>query len=130
MLGERLKELRFKKKRITQVALSEALGVSQQTIGNWETNKAEPKLEMLKVIADYFEVTTDYLLGRDDEENEFALSEEQAKFLFYFDELDTANKQKVFGYMEGLIYEERNLRKIKSSTSKIFLNHPKLRMRG
>lgn len=129
MLGERLKELRFKK-RITQVELSEALGVSQQTIGTWETNKASPKLEMLKTIADYFEVTTDYLLERDNEEKGFTLSEEQAKVLFYFGELNAANQQKVFGYMEGLLYEERNLRKIKSSTSKIFLNNPKLKIRG
>ena len=129
MLGERLKELRFKKK-ITQDELSEVLGVSQQTVGTWETNKAAPKLEMLKTIADYFEVTTDYLLERDNGETGLTLSEEQAKFLFYFDELDTTNQQKVFGYMEGLLYEARNLRKIRSSTSKILFSHPKVRIRG
>ena len=89
-----------------------------------------PKLEMLKTIADYFEVTTDYLLERDNAKPGLLLSEDRVKILFYFGKLDTTSQQKIFGHMEGLLYAARNLRKIKSSTSKILFNHPKIRIRG
>ena len=50
---------------LTQIDLSELLSVSQGAVGNWETGKREPDYATLRRIADYFHVTTDYLLGRD-----------------------------------------------------------------
>ena len=44
---------------------SKIIGVSQQTIGSWETGRTSPDIEMIKKIAQYFNVTTDYLLGND-----------------------------------------------------------------
>ena len=64
MVKQRLKELRAKRK-ITQVQLSEAIGVERSSIGKYEGNQnVIPSVEVLKAIADYFDVTTDYLLGR------------------------------------------------------------------
>ncbi|GET11655.1 XRE family transcriptional regulator [Ligilactobacillus agilis] len=63
MLGNNIKELR-KLKRMTQKDLAEAMKVSQQTIGAWETERAVPGADTLNELADYFNVTTDYLLGR------------------------------------------------------------------
>ncbi|MCI8459620.1 MAG: helix-turn-helix transcriptional regulator [Clostridia bacterium] len=61
------KQLR-KDRGIGQVALAEALGVSKGVISFWETGRNEPSLQMLKKIAVYFEVTTDYLVGLENED--------------------------------------------------------------
>jgi len=63
MFASKLKHLR-KTHKINQVKLAEILGTSQATITFWETGKRVPDVEMLCKIADYFNVTTDYLLGR------------------------------------------------------------------
>lgn len=63
MLGIIIKELR-KKKRMTQRDLAKAMKVSQQTVGAWETGRAIPGADTLSELADYFNVTTDYLLGK------------------------------------------------------------------
>lgn len=62
MLGDILKELR-NKKNLYQQDLADILSVSKSTIAMWETNKREPDLLMLKKIANYFEVSIDYLLS-------------------------------------------------------------------
>ena len=61
------KQLR-KDRGIGQVALAEALGVSKGVISFWEMGRNEPSLQMLKKIAVYFEVTTDYLVGLENED--------------------------------------------------------------
>lgn len=62
MLGDRIKELR-NKRCIYQQVLADALNVSKSTVAMWETNKREPDLEMIKKIAEYFNVSTDYLVN-------------------------------------------------------------------
>lgn len=64
MLSERIK-LERTKKDLSQMSLSKILGVSQQTIGSWETGRTSPDPDMIKNLADFFNVTTDYLLGND-----------------------------------------------------------------
>lgn len=61
--GEILADLR-KDRRLTQRALAEMLHVSVGTISNYENGVHLPDLEKLVQLADYFNVTTDYLLGR------------------------------------------------------------------
>lgn len=63
MLGSRIKELR-KQHRISQKELASVIQVSQQTIGGWETGRTEPGIEFIQKLANYFDVTTDYLLGK------------------------------------------------------------------
>ena len=46
--------------------LAEKLGVTKQSVSNWENDNIQPPIEMLVKIADFFSVSTDYLLGRDD----------------------------------------------------------------
>lgn len=46
--------------------LAHRLGVSKQSVSNWESNNIQPSIELLEKIADLFGVTTDYLLGRED----------------------------------------------------------------
>ena len=62
MFAERLKELRSEK-GLTQLQLSEALGVDRTTVMKWETSSCETNFTMLVKIARFFNVTCDYLLG-------------------------------------------------------------------
>lgn len=62
----RIRELR-NKKELTQTQLAKMLKVSQGTLSYWERGDFEPDYESLMWLADYFEVSIDYLLGRTDE---------------------------------------------------------------
>ncbi len=63
MFAKRLKELR-KSKGLTQIAFANIFCISNGAVGNWEIGTRQPDHEMLTRIADYFHVSTDYLLGR------------------------------------------------------------------
>lgn len=64
----RLKELR-KQKNISQLRLALELNTNQNTISRYESGKREPGLKELIKIADFFDVSTDYLLERTDNPN-------------------------------------------------------------
>ncbi len=64
-LGDRIKELR-EKNGISQQELYLALNVEQSTLANYESNRRVPKPEIILAIANYFHVSTDYLLGKSD----------------------------------------------------------------
>ena len=59
----RLKELR-KQKGISQLRLATELNTTQNTISRYETGEREPGIDELIKLADYFNVSVDYLLGR------------------------------------------------------------------
>lgn len=61
----RLRELR-KSKKLSQQAVADMLGVTQATLSGWENAKYEIDNQSLSKLASFFEVTTDYLLGRTD----------------------------------------------------------------
>ena len=64
MIGEKLKELR-KAKGITADALCKELGITVGSYRNYERSDRNPPYETLIKIADYYDVTVDYLLGRE-----------------------------------------------------------------
>ena len=51
-----------------QNEICKELGVSKQKLSKWKTAYSEPNLDEVVVIARYFEVTTDYLLGAENED--------------------------------------------------------------
>ena len=61
MLGDQIKKLRVAK-NLSQVQLAHQLGVTKQSISNWENNNILPSIDMLKKIAQFFTCSTDYLL--------------------------------------------------------------------
>ena len=71
LLSLRIKELR-KEKGIRQSELAKLLHVSQQAVGSWETGRTIPGADTLNILADYFNVTTDYLLGRPEKKDDDA----------------------------------------------------------
>jgi len=62
-LNENIKKLRTER-GLNQVQFAKIFGVSKQCVSNWENDNVIPSIEMLIRIADYFKVTTDYVLGR------------------------------------------------------------------
>lgn len=61
----RLKEVR-RSKRISQLKLAMDLNMNQNTISRYETGEREPGINELIKIADYFNISVDYLLERTD----------------------------------------------------------------
>ena len=104
---ENLKKIREKKK-VTQVRLSIAAEVSQETISAYESGKSFPSVETLIKIADFLGTSTDYLLGRinDDmpllsiKKNGFDVTD--LMLLDEFDKLTKDKKNKVIGYIDGI----------------------------
>lgn len=64
MLSIRLKELR-KRENITQMQFAKIFDISSGTIAMWETGKRQPDHKTLLKIANYFNVSVDYLLGKE-----------------------------------------------------------------
>lgn len=62
-LGERIKYLRLQK-NMTQEQLAEVIGISRSALSMYELNQREPDLNTIIKFADFFQVSTDYLLGR------------------------------------------------------------------
>lgn len=70
----RLKEIR-KSKNISQEQAANALGISVRAYQNYEYEQREPNIEMINKLADFYGVTTDYLLGREPLPNPLAVCE-------------------------------------------------------
>lgn len=67
--GERLKRLREDKK-ISQQQLADKLNINRSTYARYELSQTQPDFDVLKSIADFYEVTIDYLLGRTSENSQ------------------------------------------------------------
>lgn len=64
--GFRLKELR-EERGVSMMTLAKAIGVSDTAVCKWENQDSEPKLSYIIKLADYFNCTADYLIGRSDD---------------------------------------------------------------
>ncbi|MFX3673321.1 MAG: helix-turn-helix domain-containing protein [Paenisporosarcina sp.] len=103
MLSKKLKSLRIKHGR-TQQQIADMLGITRQGYGKYENDLGEPDNATLAKLADYFEVTTDYLLGReknkvptielDKEYDEFEKWKNDPKLDLFFQEFDQADEEK------------------------------------
>lgn len=67
-LAKRIKKLRSEK-GITQQQLADKIGVSRATVAGYESRGKEPPYDTLQKIANYFNVSTDYLLGNTEEKS-------------------------------------------------------------
>ena len=65
LFAERLKEIR-RRKNITLDELAEKIGYTKSTLSRYENEKRVPNIEFINQVADFFNVSTDYLLGRTD----------------------------------------------------------------
>ncbi|MBQ3444264.1 MAG: helix-turn-helix transcriptional regulator [Selenomonadaceae bacterium] len=100
MFNGRLKSLR-KSRKLSQKDFAQALRVSQQTVASWESGRTEPSNTALRDIADYFNVSADYLFGCETPKSP-ALSAEQTIVLKGFDSLNLAGRNLLVGVLDSL----------------------------
>ncbi len=68
MLGEKIKELRLSK-GLNQIELASKLGVTKQSISNFENENIRPSVDMIIKMANFFDVSTDFLLEINNKKN-------------------------------------------------------------
>lgn len=96
----RLKELR-EEKNLTQSEVAFAIKTSQTNIGRWENGKNEPAAGYLIQLADLFECSTDYLLGRSDDFGNVTVQQKSPSSL-------TPEEQNLLNDFRSLQRPERN----------------------
>ena len=103
----RIKELRDVN-GISQLELAKRVGTSQRNIGRWENGEVDPSSAFLIQLADYFECSIDYLIGREDD---FGIIQSSApnsltmlenELLTLFRKLDVHAQNKAIGYLFAL----------------------------
>ncbi len=103
----KIRELR-KEKGITQEQLADAVNVKKYTIGDWERNRTEPNITTLVAMADYFEVSTDYLLGRSDDtglvQANANLTPDEEEVLLLYRQMSFQDKNQLKGFAKALVY--------------------------
>lgn len=107
-IGERIKTLRLAH-GVTQETLAVALNISYQAVSKWENGIALPDITMLPRIADYFGVTTDYLLGFSPEKQ----AEEIEDFLATAEKADRAgNTEEAISILQSALDKYPNEHRI------------------
>ncbi|MEG2822723.1 MAG: helix-turn-helix domain-containing protein [Lachnospiraceae bacterium] len=107
--GERLRELR-EKSEMKQLEVSHLLHVSQSSYSYYELGKREPQTDTLIKIAEFFDVSTDYLLGLSTSTAHSVsstnlkplFSDEELEVLEYYRALDKTNQRWIVGQMIDL----------------------------
>lgn len=82
IFGQRLRKLR-EQKGITQAEISKALKMNRATYAHYETGRREPDIATLRLLAEYFNVSVDYLIGKTNERNSSPHEIYNAKELIY-----------------------------------------------
>lgn len=92
---------------ISQKALADSIGVSQQSINKYENHNIEPDIATLSRIADYFQVSIDFLVGRTNrrllpaESGDSSISSEEESFLFRYRALSSKQKKAVQAVLDS-----------------------------
>ena len=101
----KLQELRIQA-GLTQRELAEKIGVKNYTVANWEQNRTEPSIKDLVDLADFFEVSIDYLIGRENDLGEIIISknltDSQIKLLSLFNSLNEERKETILKLLKDL----------------------------
>lgn len=87
------------KAKLTQGALGESLGVTAKAISSYEAGRTQPTIETLVCLANIFEVSLDYLLGRSNKEVQ---SFQEQHLVNLFRDLSDDNKEKVIAITKTL----------------------------
>lgn len=112
----RIKELR-EEKQISQKKLAEIIGTSQRNIGRWENEENEPSYLQIVKLADFFECSIDYLVGREDdfgiiENKKYELTDREQKMLSIFKQLIPEMQDNVIAMISPLVENEIKKEKI------------------
>lgn len=107
-MENRIKNLREKRGLIQEILASE-LGITQQMLSKYERDITIIKVDILKKLAEYFNVTTDYLLGLSDIKRDFTgqirLNEtidEYYDFIEVYKKLDRYDQELIWTIMQSV----------------------------
>ena len=131
VLGNKLKELR-KEKKITQDELAKLMNVHKGSISNWENGYRFPEEKILLKLAELYDCSIDYLLGRTDIRNPIVVKKSQVSYdvtkrdikqyenfvegaetFFMNDEIDEDDKEKLFRDISELFWKAKLINKEK-----------------
>ncbi len=113
IFAERLKYLR-ERRGLMQKAVAVDLNIGNTTLSNYEKDISSPSPEMLVAIADYFNTSIDYLLGRTNNSAPISSSvkEEEKYISTVCHNLNDENKKSLFDYAEYLSQKyNKNIKK-------------------
>ena len=96
----KLTEIR-KQEGVSQKQLAADLHISAGNLCDWEKGRTEPDIEMLIKIADYFDVSLDALLGREENENPVNNDEMKLRLLSCYNKMPTDGKTKLVEFLES-----------------------------
>jgi len=102
---KRLKELRIGR-RLNQDGLAMKLNLSQSTVSAYEVGERTPDLETLIAIANFFNVSIDFLVGLSDVKvniNHGKLKPDEIEHLSKYKKCSSINREKIKAYMDGLL---------------------------
>lgn len=88
--------------KVNQKKVADDLKINTVTYNGWENGKAEPSVENLSRLADYFGVSIDYLVGREFANDLGFLTKEQFETVNGYLKLTEDNQKKVAGYVSAL----------------------------
>ncbi|MBB6622543.1 helix-turn-helix transcriptional regulator [Clostridium gasigenes] len=118
MFANKLKQLRTEQK-LTQSELAKILKTSASSIGMYEQNRRVPDIELIKIISEYFNVSTDYLLGKSDIKDSadkiFNSSNKTTKQIAKDKEIDT-----IAAHLEGKDITPHKMKMIKRYIDDLF----------
>ncbi len=97
-----LKKLRIENSK-NQYEIAQLLNVANSTYNGYERETSEPNLETLKKLADYYNVSLDFLVGREWQNDFGYLNPEQTSAINLLKELNQINLIKAVAYMSGLL---------------------------
>lgn len=111
-MSNRIKELRTEK-RITQLQLSIALGVTQETISAYEHNCHYPSVSALMEMSKIFNASMDYIMGlspvRQINTSDYSVTDGQRDYLIRcYQLLGSTNKARLISYAEGLLDSQKS----------------------
>ncbi len=112
MERSRLRELR-ESNRLTQGSLGDKVNISQQAISRIERDVTSMSLEQLLILARYFKVTTDYLLGnelpvnKEERKVSVKVSQENVKYVKLIEDLDPKQRELVWVLVDKMWEQDK-----------------------
>lgn len=117
-LAQILNELMLKNNDMSAYKLSKETGISDRLIGYWRKGEKLPSAENIVILATYFGISTDYLLGLNDKmplfpknsEEVFQLDEQQQRLLNNYNMLNEDGKESLLNYSDVIIGNPKYLK--------------------
>jgi len=119
-----LKELR-KKKGVSQEDAAKALGITLRTYQNYEYGQREPNIEMILKLSDYFNVSTDYLLGREKKKSPEMTSEDtrfEEELLSIYRSMPEEYRKLLYDSIRAAVLKNHSPEQIRSDIKKVIFD--------